>query len=323
MITSSHPVQAEAKPTPTQAIDRGLDFLIKDAQKWRDEKQCSTCHHGTMTVWALCEAKSQGFAVKDKTLNDMVKWTKERLKDIDKPRDTRPGWSMVNSPALYLSVMAQAVPKQEALSADELQRIAGHLVRHQEKDGSWAWSSAPPGNRPPPFFESDELATLLALTDLSPHMPADNKEKSDIRDSREKGLSWLAKEKHSETTQSLAIRLFTDVRGGKSSKELQPQIDDLLARQNKDGGWGQVKERESDAFGTGQVLYFLTIAGVKSDRPEIKRGVEFLVSTQKHDGSWSMKRRGHPGVTPGANIWPITYFGSAWGTMGLLRATAK
>jgi hypothetical protein len=322
LAAGQSPVFADSKATPAKAIDRGLDFLIKDAQKWREEKQCATCHHGTMTVWALCEAKSQGYAVKDETFTDMVKWTKERLKDIDKPRDTRPGWSMVNSPALYLSVMAQAVPKQEALSADELKRIAGHLVRHQEKDGSWAWSSAPPANRPPPFFESDEIATVLALTDLSPHVPADAKEKSDIRDSRDKGLAWLAKEKPSETTEALAFRLFADFRAGKST-ELQPQIDALLARQNKDGGWDQVKERESDAFATGQVLYFLTIAGVKSDRSEIKRGVDFLVSTQKDDGSWPMKRRGHPGVTPSNNIWPITYLGSAWGTMGLMRVVAK
>lgn len=316
-------VSAEPKKTPAQSIDRGLDFLIKDAQKWREEKQCATCHHGTMTVWALCEAKSQGFTVKDETLADVVKWTKERLKDIDKPRDTRPGWSMVNSPALYLSVMAQAVPKQEALTADELKRIAGHLVRHQEKDGAWAWSSAPPANRPPPFFESDELATLLALMDLSPHVPADEKEKSEFRDSRTNGAAWLAKAKPAEATQWLAMRLFADLRAGKPEKDLQTQVDALLARQNKDGGWGQVKNAESDAFATGQALYFLSIAGLKPNRAEIERGVTFLVSTQKDDGSWPMKRRGHPGVTPSANVWPIAYFGSAWGTMGLMRTSAK
>ena len=43
-----------------------------------------------MTVWALAEAKSRGFAVKEETFADLVKWTKERLKDIDKPRDTVP-----------------------------------------------------------------------------------------------------------------------------------------------------------------------------------------------------------------------------------------
>lgn len=37
--------------TPQQArkaVERGLDFLQKDAAKWRKERECSTCHHGTM-----------------------------------------------------------------------------------------------------------------------------------------------------------------------------------------------------------------------------------------------------------------------------------
>ena len=31
----------------------------------------------------------------------------------------------------------------------------------------------------------------------------------------------------------------------------------------------------------------------------------------------------HPGVTPSDNVVPITYFGSAWGTLGLTRSVAK
>jgi hypothetical protein len=122
-----------------QAVERGLVFMRDDAAKWRTEKTCSTCHHGTMTVFAMAEAKSQGYDVPAETMADMVKWTKDRLLEkIDLPRDTRPGWSMVNTPAMYLSLMAQTVPKQEAVTADELKRIAAHLVRHQEADGAWA-----------------------------------------------------------------------------------------------------------------------------------------------------------------------------------------
>src|SRR5207253_9218349 len=185
----------KATPTPQQArkaAERGLAFLKKDAAQWRQERKCASCHHGTMTVWALSEAKSQGYAVAPETLADVAKWTKERLKDIDKPRDTRPGWSMVNTPAVYLAVMAQAVPRQDALAADELKQIAGHLLRHQEADGSWAWSSAPAKNRPPPCFESDEIATLLAYVALGPHAAGNAKEKTPARDSPDKAAAWLA-----------------------------------------------------------------------------------------------------------------------------------
>src|SRR5437879_469272 len=69
-------VIAAAAPTPEQArkaIDRGLAFLETDAAKWRKEHTCATCHHGTMTVWALSEAKSQGYAVPAETLTDVTK----------------------------------------------------------------------------------------------------------------------------------------------------------------------------------------------------------------------------------------------------------
>jgi len=304
-------------------VDRGLVFLEADAAKWRAEHTCATCHHGTFTVLALAEAKRLGVSVEADKLTDVVKWTKERLSNIDEPRDTRPGWNMVNTPAVYLAVMAQAVPKQSEVSADELTQIAGHLVRHQEADGSWAWSLAPAKNRPPPVFESDEVVTLLAHLALAPHVPADAKEKSDARDSRDKAAAWLAKAKPTETTQSLAARLFRDVRAGVPTKELQLTIDRLLARQNKDGGWAPDKDLPSDAFATGQALYFLSQAGVKSDREEVQRGVSFLVTSQKDDGSWPMKSRSHPGATPMTNPVPITYFGSAWATMGLVRVVLR
>jgi squalene-hopene/tetraprenyl-beta-curcumene cyclase len=254
----------------------------------------------------------------------MVKWTKDRLlARIDLPRDTRPGWSMVNTPALYLSLLAQSVPKQEAVSAGELKQIAGHLLRHQEADGAWAWSSAPPKNRPPPFFESDEVATLLAFVALSPQVPADPKEKSGARDARDKAAAWLAKTKPSDTTQAAALRLLRRTRAGEPARALQPAMDDLLGRQNKDGGWGQLRSAPSDAYATGQALYVLSLAGVKNDRAEVRRAVGFLAAAQKEDGSWPMTPRAHPGATPATNPVPITYLGSAWATLGLMRSSPR
>jgi hypothetical protein len=317
------PPQSPPEATPRQArlaAERGLAFLKADAEKWRKERKCSTCHHGTMTVWVLCEARSQGYEVAAENLADMMKWTRDRLGGIDLPRDKRPGWSMVSTPALYLAVMALAVPGQEALSAGEPKRIAGHLLRHQEKDGSWAWSSAPAQNRPPPHFESDEVATLLGYLALESQVRVNPKDNSAPRDSQRKAAAWLARTRSSETTQLLALWLFHDVRAGRPAREVEARIVRLLSRQNSDGGWGQDRGLASDAYATGQALYFLSLAGVKNDRPEVKRGVSFLVATQKEDGHWPMPPRAHPGARPANNKAPITHLGSAWATLALMRS---
>jgi hypothetical protein len=316
-------VSPQTTPTaqqPQPALERGLAFLVKDATQWKKERKCASCHHGTMTVWALSEAKSRGYAVSGETLADIVTWTKARLADIDKPRDTRPGFNMVNTQALYLAIMALAVPEQDAVSAEELKQIASHLIRHQETEGNWAWSLAPAKNRPPPFMESDEVVTLLTTLALGPHVPPDKNEKSEARDSQKRAAAWLAKTTRSDTTQAAALRLLVNVRTRKSVASLLPEIGRFLERQNKDGSWSQEKGLPGDAYATGQALYALSLAGVPRDQLVVRRGVAFLLANQKEDGSWPMTPRAHPGEKPFTNPSPIIYIGSAWATLGLLRS---
>ena len=325
--------QSSAAAAPLNAhetIIRSLKFLQDDVVKWRKEHECATCHHGTLTVWVLSEARERGFAVKPETLAEIAKWTKAGvLARIDLPRDARPGWSVVSTPALYLAAMARSVPSQTAVSPADLKQIAGHLLRHQEADGSWSWASAPAKNRAPPVFESDEVATLLALDALGTSLPGDPMEKSAIRIARAQGAAWLKQASPHDTTQAAALRLVAQVWDGPSVDttspvdKVQTEIESLIRRANSDGGWPQIPGARSDAYATGQALYILSLAGEKHDRIEMRRGVQFLVGTQRDDGSWLMTRRGHPGVTPTKEMVPITYFGSVWGTLGLLRATQK
>lgn len=313
----------EAPPALDQgrrAVERGLVFLEKDAVKWREERICATCHHGTMTVWALSEAKNQGYTVDAKALADAIGWTKDRfVPRFSKPRDTRPGWNLVSVPAIYLGVMSQNLP---ILSRDEVNQVALHLERHQEEDG--AWLPPPPGNGAPPIWESRETLALWALLAWEPRVPSDPKEAVAARDKREKAAEWLSKAKATETVQATALRLLLDVRTGKSAEQTQAGVVRLLQRQNSDGGWSQVEDLPSDAFTTGQVLWVLSFAGVKNDRSEIARAVAFLVANQREDGSWRMTSRNHPGVkttrNPIRNPVPITYFGSGWATLGLVRS---
>jgi Squalene-hopene cyclase C-terminal domain len=302
------------------AIERALKFVDQDAVKWRQERGCVTCHHGTMTVWALGEAKSQGYAVRAEALPDVIQWVKDQWGSrIAEPRDPRPGWDLVIVPAIYLGVMSRTLP---ILSRDEIDQIATHLARHQEADGGWKLPG--PSSGPPPTWESRETIALWAYLAWPEHGRGDQRESAANRLQRDRAAAFLAKVTPSDTTQATALWLLVDVHSGKSGEQLQSGIDRLLRRQNSDGGWGQIPDAPSDAYATGQSLYVLSFAGVKGDRPEIVRGVSFLVASQREDGSWPMTSRNHPGVqtdrNPIRNPWPITYFGSAWATLALVRS---
>src|SRR5438552_18820162 len=70
------PAATPGLPTPAQAIEKGLSFIVSDALKWRTEQGCATCHHGTLSVWALGETSSQGFAVAAEAFSEIMRWSK-------------------------------------------------------------------------------------------------------------------------------------------------------------------------------------------------------------------------------------------------------
>lgn len=307
------------RPSELVTVERALGFIQADAVKWRQEKNCSTCHHGTMTIWVQLEARHRGYVISTEDFEENVRWAKQRtMERVDLPRDSRPGWSMVNTPAMYLAIMAHAVPEQSVISKEDLERIKGHLLRHQEENGAWMWSSAPPKNVPPPFFESDEVATRLAILALTP-LATQVSNDAGTRASLTRANSWLDAQPLSDTTQAAALRLLSEKNVPTSDAGVKSAVEQLRARQNVDGGWSQIVGMSSDAYATGQVLYAMNVAGVSEEDSAVRNAVSFLVSTQLNDGSWPMKRRTHPGEIPTENLVPITYFGTSWATLGLLR----
>jgi len=141
-----------------------------------------------------------------------------------------------------------------------------------------------------------------------------------------KAIAWLDAAKRSDLHQDKVLKVLLGVRSARPRKAMQTTIDELLALQRADGGWSQpVPKLKSDAFATGQTLYVLSLAGFSAERPDIKRGIDFLVATQKPDGSWPMISRSTPDGSPGSAklLTPITCGASSWATLGLARLVPK
>ena len=62
--------------------------------------------------------------------------------------------------------------------------------------------------------------------------------------------------------------------------------------QRADGGWGQTPLMTADAYATGQALQALRLAGTPVSAPDYRKGVDYLLQTQREDGSWFVESRG-------------------------------
>jgi len=257
----------------------------------------------------------RGFTVDEKSLADNLAWTKERFIPPPGEKPKLSDGFEIASLAVPLLKLAQT-SNPSALSPDEIDRMTQHVVERQQPDGSWVLQPRPPS----PVFDSRETLTTWFYLGLDADAPKGAKASSAARTSRELARKWLESRPPADTTQYWVMRLLTGVRGDARSRERGRLIKKLLRRQNPDGGWAQTPELTSDAYATGQALYVLGLAGVKNECKEIRRGVDFLVTTQLEDGSWKMLPRATPERQASINLWPINHFGAAWATMGLVRS---
>jgi hypothetical protein len=271
-----------------------------------------------MTVVALGEARSRGFAIDDALLTDALAWTKQRL--VPAPEATPRLTDGLEIPSLAIPLLTLALATMpDALTPDEIDRSTKYVIDRQQPDGGWILQ---PRN-PHPVFDSRETLTTWFYLGLEAGLPKGAEVPSAARTGRALAEKWLSARPAVNTTQYWVLQLLTGVRAQVAPREQQRAVDELLRRQNPDGGWGQTPTLGSDAYATGQALYVLSLAGVADSRNEIRRGVDFLVTTQREDGSWKMVPRETPERKASQNLVPITYFGAAWGTIGLVRSIPK
>jgi hypothetical protein len=86
-----------------------------------------------------------------------------------------------------------------------------------------------------------------------------------------------------------AARLSARQADGEAQPPVAEELDQLLSQQNCDGGWSakQTQNAGSDPDVTGAVLEALSLHGVAPAHAAMRRGAEFICSSQRGDGSWN------------------------------------
>ncbi len=318
-----------ATPRQTQqTVERAIGYLQTESAAWLKQRQCAACHHVPMALWALSVADRQGYAIDKKYVAD----TAESLLGSDDklmaskifpnpadPPDPRPQGRGLNMGLPFLAVAARSLPSLGEGQKQSLKLIAEEIVKKQQPDGSWEFFAT---LRRPPINESQTTDAVWIIMALEGETGPGASESQ--RAALAKATAWLAGTRRPDTLQDKVFRVLLATRAGKP-RDVQATIDELLALQRADGGWGQIAGMASDAYATGQTLYVLALAGSTAERPEIRRAIDFLVATQKPDGSWPMTSRSTPDGRPGGAklLTPITCAASAWATLGLARLVPK
>jgi hypothetical protein len=224
-----HPVASRQQIE--QAVDRAIGYLQTESASWMKTRNCAACHHAAMPLWALGEARRQGYAIDEKFVSDTFAATlgsPEKLiaaklfDDPAAPPDPRPIGQGVKIGAAFLAVAAQSLPALDAGQKHSLRRIGEEIVKKQREDGSWDFYLSRP-----PINESQTTDAAWLIMALQGAADADAPESP--RAALAKATAWLAAKELPDNLQDKVLRLLLAARTGKSGEETKALIDDLFA----------------------------------------------------------------------------------------------
>jgi hypothetical protein len=294
-----------------EAIRRSVALLQRIGEPVRRLETCTTCHNHSLPAMTVAMARSRGFEVDGDTAR------KEYLHAL-KPNSGGNEEMLLGTglPDFFpYQLLGLAAGGGEANAAIDL--MVHHVTTRQEPSGRFHGLDY----RPPQEY-SDITFTATALRAMQLHsLPG---RAAEIKERVTRAGRWLAGQAPRDTEEH-AMRLMGLAWAGASRSTREAAVKALLALQRSDGGWTQTAAITiPDAYATGESLYALHLAGVSATDPAYLRGIQFLLQTQRKDGSWYVTSRTHP-VQPLIDAgypyihhqW-ISAAGGAWSTMALL-----
>jgi N-acyl-D-amino-acid deacylase len=305
------------------AIEKGLRRLEQGVANYPKHRQCFSCHHQAMAVFSMTAAQERGFPVDAELLQQQIDFSLRTFRNQARIAKGLGVGGESTSVVYALHTFAAAQRPYDDTAAALMQ----YLLVRQRKDGAWPIPAF--GDRPPTMgslFTNTGLA-LRALKHYRPppETPGAAALQERIDTAFHRGRAWLL-DNQPVTTEDKVFRLYGLVYAGADSKDLEEARDLLLCEQRPEGGWAQLPSLEADAYATGTVLTALRAAGLPATDAAYQQGVDYLVQTQKEDGSWFVRTRSRPlqvffdNGDPGGKSQFISFAATGWAVLALLES---
>jgi VWFA-related protein len=259
--------------TPRRAAQLGLDYLEIDSPAWQNKFACTGCHLQSQTLMGMALAKKNGYKVQDRAalaLGEFVAYQFEQ--DVGEEKK-----NLFNVMALryYASAFTptrndQLVPAVEGLVDDPPEDFHFDSGDH------------------PPIQNGMITGTAMAVGVLAESLrSASAPQKAKLQPALDKTYAYL-KSMQPKSVQDHVLKIMAAVDAGAKPDALAKAATALVALQVKDGGFPEVGKVDSNAYGTGQALYGLKLAGYSTEAPAFKAGVKWLVDHQLWNGTWPL-----------------------------------
>ena len=307
----------ETRPAAAE-IAKPIALLQRTGLHWYEKQTCTSCHHQNLPMMVLRLAEERGVPIDRESRHQEIAKAYGFLSSLDRAVQQ----THLIDPSMDYG-MALVAAHDAGVPASLSTAVYARLIASRQRpDGRWVTIDVRP-----PQSHGEFTSTAFAMRAIQLYLPA--RFASETRDRVERAKTWLqANEPH--TTEDRVFQLRGFVWAGVDARVRESAVAALTGQQRPDGGWSQLPRLESDAYATGEALVALHEAGVPASNAAWQRGLRYVRSTQKPDGSWLVRSRMHEqrlvsppyfesGFPYGSNQM-ISALATSWATAALLLA---
>jgi len=283
-ITADEPIADVFSP------EKAARYLDIASLHWQKSRNCAACHVNMGYMYArpaLSSVLEDSGEVRDLFEAYVSKRWKERP-----PRNVQE--TVVVASGLAFNDL-QTTGRLDPITRQAL----GVMWHFQRDDGGWTWRN---DGYPPTEYDEHYGVTLAALTTgIAPDRYAETKE---ARQGLKKIRLFLRNNPplslHHRAMMAWASCYVDDLM---NDQQRTQALDELLTLQRPDGGWstpglladwkgltrldGKPHDtKTSDAYATGFTIVVARELGISSNDPQLRRGIEWLLSNQRISGKW-------------------------------------